>query len=172
MDLSMLKDRRFIIAAVAVAALGAGVWYSRRKSGSSSAVTPTGSTTATPAGTVYSSTGTDVAAWLGDYSSSLQSQLTSYNSALADQIKALQDITKPAATSPAAQPGYARVETWWDADQWITNLLKTSPEIFGGNVGNAEAWKRIAALNPEITANVSPTNQFKTGAVYKLPGTG
>lgn len=98
---SLIKDRRFQLAAGATAAVGGYVWYQRRKAGGSSS-TAAGSSSTTagyPSSGGVDTTGTDVANWLGQYSGSLQNQLDAYAQSLNDAVTSLGQVPTSGSTS-------------------------------------------------------------------------
>lgn len=102
--LDFRKNKTLLWGVGIAAALGLGVWWARRKSGGSSSSSTSPSLQyaggyVPPA--AFDSTGTDVAAWLGNYSGSLQNQLTQYGQSLTDTEQALKDmLSGQQATSP------------------------------------------------------------------------
>jgi len=105
----LLHNRWVWIGGAAAGGLGLAV-YLRRKNAAGGASQGAGAqaSPAYSAGSVggFDSTGTDVAAWLGNYSGNLQTQLNQYQQQLTDSLAALQNApTTPAGTgTPTAGP--------------------------------------------------------------------
>lgn len=105
---ALWADKRLRLGLLAAAGVGAVVWLRRRGAG-----TETGST-ARPAGATGTSggvavgpdtTGTDIAAWMGQYSASLQGQLNDFSRQLTDSLEQLGRTTVvPGTPSPVARP--------------------------------------------------------------------
>lgn len=93
MNLGALRNKRVQLAAagVGVAAVAGYAVYRRRKSSSSAAAAPAdASSSATPGtyvpGSFPDTSGTDMAAYLGQFGSNLQTQLDDFNAQLADEL--------------------------------------------------------------------------------------
>lgn len=126
---ALLHNRWVWIGGAAAGGLGLAMYVKGRK-GPGTGASATVGAPATPAyagGSVggFDSTGTDVAAWLGNYSGNLQNQLDQYHQQLTDSLSALQNVP----TSGGASTAYAAA----------------GQDLYG--VGDLN---RIRALNPDI----------------------
>jgi len=103
-DLRGLLHNRWVwIGGAAAAGLGLAVYVRARGKAGAPAAATAGTTQGSPAyasGSVggFDSTGTDVAAWLGNYSGNLQHQLDAYQQQLTDSITALHAVPTAAGT--------------------------------------------------------------------------
>lgn len=78
---ALARNKTFLLGAAGAAGLGGIVWYQRRKNPASTGGSGGNSTSSgyPPAALgTYDSTGNDVANWLGNYSASLQQQMTDF----------------------------------------------------------------------------------------------
>lgn len=98
---TLIRDRRFQLAAGAVGALGLFVWW--RKRGSSSSTSTTAGSGTTPAGTTsaagFDSTATDLSATLGNFEQAQQGELNDFVSQLTTALQGLQTV--PTQTTPS-----------------------------------------------------------------------
>ena len=128
-----LHDPKVLAGGAAAAAVGAYVLYQRKKStGSSLSSSPAAASPASSYGGVgtFSSTGTDVASWLGNYSGGLQTQLDAYSKQLTDSLTALQQSPAPTGTG-----GFTSQDQWRDAAmKWL---------------GDRTQFKHVTPLNAE-----------------------
>lgn len=98
----LLRNKPALYGLGAAAALGGFVLYRRMQSGE----TDTGAADESGDGSIgapgyLNTTGTDVASWLGNYSASLQNQLTEYQRSLQDALDALGNVpTSPVQPVP------------------------------------------------------------------------
>ena len=183
MDLKALaKDKRVQVAVLGGALAGVVVFIKRKGAGASDTSPGTVVAGAMPSAAGVNTTGDDVAAWLGDYSSSLQNQLNDYQNQLSDALSTLQTMspsstptdTPTSITTPEPKTKYQDVVAGWSVDQWIHDLQKG----FGWQGGNVNAsWDLIYQLNPQIANNIdwsgslagdSSKNTFKSGASYRI----
>lgn len=160
----LVHNKPAMIGLAGAGGLGLVVWYRHRKA----AGPASGAGAAAGAGQVsqgYSgglggtldTTGTDLAAYLGDFSAGLSNQLNGWLQ------QAQQTLTIPPATSPSPPPPqgggannnkgpiYTTVQKGWSVDQWIKDLQKgygpgvrdvTWDSIFAANGGSGSAFDK------------------------------
>ena len=93
MDLQGLLHNRWVwIGGAAAAGLGLALYVKARGRGASSAMGAQASPAYAGGVGTFDSTGTDVAAWLGNYSGNLQNQLNAYQQQLTASLDALQNV--------------------------------------------------------------------------------
>ena len=155
MDVRALLHNKWALGGVAVAAAAGGVVYLRKKSTGGSSSSSTGAQ-ASPAyaGGVggFDSTGTDVAAQLGQYQANTQVQLDQYQKQLSDALAGLAQVpagttgtgTGPA-TAAAGAPGPKYVSIGTGSNEY---------DFANANVPGAktagEALLTLEALNPQL----------------------
>jgi hypothetical protein len=118
-----LHDPKVLAGGAAAAAVGAYVLYQRKKTTGStlSGGSPAATAPASSYGGVgtFSSTGTDLASFLGNYSGALQTQLDQYSKQLTDSLSALQQSPAPTGSGTG---GFTSNDQWAQAAmQWLSD---------------------------------------------------
>jgi len=147
MDWRELLRNRWTWAGVAGAAgLGAIVWWRRRSTGGA----PGGGVGAAAASPAYASgavgsfdsTGTDVAAWLGQYSGSLDNQFKEFTTAVETRLAAIPaEQTGSGTPAPAPAPPPAQASTY---------LIPAGANIYDIAYTQGSDLNAIRALNPGL----------------------
>lgn len=167
---ALLHDRRVWLAgAVAAAGLGAVTFLRRRKAGA-------GYDTASPQGTGsgsigapagFDSTGTDIAATLGQFGASFDRQFAEYGKTLTDSLSAIGQTTRPPGTPNPTGPGPApRTVPQRVSVPLNTNIYDWLKQLNRG-YGLTLDLNQLRALNPNIDQRIlwGPV----TAGGYRIP---
>lgn len=170
----LLHNRWVWIGGAAAGGVGLAVYLHGRKGSPAGASAGAQATPAYASGSVggFDSTGTDVAAWLGNYSGNLQNQLDAYQQQLTDSLAALQNV--PAGTSGTGSPApgsssgpviSANASKFINANGTLSIGANQPLGAAAGSVGLTEA--QLKALNPSIWASNTKT---VGGIAYTIRG--
>lgn len=164
LDLAKLaKDKRVWLAGAGAVALGLFAYVRRSKSGAGTAPSPSGAPTYAGVQGGVDTTGTDIAAFLGQYNSAVQGQLTDFGQQLtgiADAVKNIPPANQPSSPSSGAPTTFGVSENRSDISA-ITRWLNDR--------GWNGTWYQLWNANQGVWSNNTTHAFAPVGTTLKVP---